>query len=65
MTVLLSATQIPPVSSWGTFHVAYALVAVIYIGYALSLWTRGRRYRREIESAKPLLLIWLMTDVRS
>jgi type VI protein secretion system component VasF len=50
---LLSATQTSPVSSWGTFHVAYALVAVIYIGYALSLWTRGRRCRREIESAKP------------
>jgi len=50
---LLPATQIPPVSSWGTFHVAYALVAVIYIGYALSLWTRGRRYRRAIDSAKP------------
>jgi type VI protein secretion system component VasF len=50
---LLLATQTSPVSSWGTFHVAYALVAVIYIGYTLSLWTRGRRYRREIESAKP------------
>jgi hypothetical protein len=50
---LVPATQIPPVSSWGTFHVAYALVAAIYIGYALSLWTRGRRYRRAIDSAKP------------
>jgi uncharacterized SAM-binding protein YcdF (DUF218 family) len=53
VSVLLSATQASPVSSWGTFEVAYALVAVIYIGYALSLWTRGRRYRREIEAAKP------------
>ncbi len=51
MIALLLATQTSPVSSWGTFHVAYALVAVIYTGYALSLWTRGRRYRREIETA--------------
>jgi len=50
---LLLATQTSPLSSWGTFHVAYTLVALIYIGYAISLWTRGRRYRREIESAKP------------
>jgi type VI protein secretion system component VasF len=50
---LLSAAQTSPVSSWGTFHVAYALVAVIYVGYAVSLWTRARRYRREIESEKP------------
>jgi uncharacterized SAM-binding protein YcdF (DUF218 family) len=53
VSTLLSATQTSPVSSLGTFHVAYALVAVIYIGYTLSLWIRGRRYRREIESAKP------------
>ena len=48
-----SVVQAAPVVSWGTFHVAYTLVAVIYAGYALSLWTRGRRYRRAIESAKP------------
>ena len=48
-----SVVQSSPVVSWGTFHVAYTLVAVIYIGYALSLWTRGRRYRRAIDAAKP------------
>ena len=51
MTALLSAVQGPPVSSWGTYHVAYTLVAVIYVGYALSLWSRARRYRRAIDSA--------------
>jgi hypothetical protein len=46
-------SQTPPVSSWGTFHVAYTLVAAICIGYTLSLWARGRRYRRTIESGPP------------
>jgi hypothetical protein len=45
------AVQSAPVTSWGTFHVAYTLVAAIYVGYTLSLWTRGRRYRRAIDSA--------------
>jgi len=41
--------QAAPVSSWGTYHIAYTLVAVIYCAYALSLWTRARRFRRSIE----------------
>lgn len=53
MIVATLTAQAAPVSSWGTFHVAYTLVAVICIGYALSLWSRGRRYRRAIDSANP------------
>ena len=53
MTALLLTTQDTPISSWGTYHVAYVMVAVIYVGYTLSLWIRGRRYRRAIDSAGP------------
>jgi hypothetical protein len=28
---------------------AYVVASVIYIAYSLSLWTRARRYRRQIE----------------
>jgi hypothetical protein len=55
MIALAQAPQASPVSSWGTFHVAYTLVAAIYLGYTLSLWIRGRRYRRAIDSAKTSL----------
>jgi hypothetical protein len=34
------------VDSGGTFVAAYVIVAVIYVGYALSLWIRARRYRK-------------------
>jgi hypothetical protein len=34
------------VESSGTFVAAYVIVAVIYSGYALSLWLRARRYRK-------------------
>ena len=51
MIALPGPVQAAPVSSWGTYHVAYVLVAVIYCGYALSLWTRARRFRRTIEQA--------------
>jgi hypothetical protein len=51
MTAAIWTAQGSAVSSWGTFHVAYTLVAAIYIGYTLSLWIRGRRYRRAIGSA--------------
>jgi hypothetical protein len=27
-------------------HAAYAAAAIIFAGYALSLWWRGRRFRR-------------------
>ncbi len=55
MIALARIVQAPPVSSWGTYHVAYTLVAVIYIGYSLSLWMRARGYRRALDSArKPL-----------
>ncbi|HEY2163715.1 MAG TPA: hypothetical protein VGH04_06995 [Gemmatimonadaceae bacterium] len=51
MTAATLTAQGSAVSSWGTFHVAYVLVAAIYISYTLSLWVRGRRYRRAIDSA--------------
>ena len=53
MIALVRIAQASPVESWGTYHVAYTLVAVIYCGYALSLWLRVRRYRRAIEQATP------------
>ena len=53
MIALLRIGQAPPVESSGTYHVAYTLVAVIYCGYALSLWSRARRFRRMIEQAGP------------
>jgi hypothetical protein len=49
MTTLLHIAQSPPASTWGTYHAGYTLVALIYIGYTLSLWVRGRRYRRVID----------------
>jgi hypothetical protein len=52
MITLARIVQAPPVSSWGTYHVAYTLVAAIYIGYSLSLWMRARRYRRAVDSAR-------------
>jgi hypothetical protein len=45
---LIHAVQRAPASTWGTFHAGYTVAAVIYVGYALSLWMRGRRYRRAI-----------------
>jgi hypothetical protein len=51
MIAFVAGAQAAPVSSWGTYHVAYTLVAVIYCGYTLSLWTRARRFRRSIEQA--------------
>jgi hypothetical protein len=50
---LFRVAQAPPVSSWGTYHVAYTLVALIYCGYSLSLWSRARRFRRSVEQAAP------------
>jgi hypothetical protein len=50
---LFRVAQAPPVSSWGTYHVAYTLVALIYCGYSLSLWSRARRFRRSVEQAGP------------
>jgi len=34
------------IDSSGTFIAAYVLVAVIFVGYSLSLWSRARRARR-------------------
>lgn len=33
------------IDSSGTFVAAYVLVAVIFLGYALSLWMRARNVR--------------------
>lgn len=37
--------QPPDTAFW--YHLAYVLVAVIYGGYALSLWWRRRRWRSQ------------------
>lgn len=49
--MIASLRALQPVHSEGTYHAGYILVAVIYIGYTLSLWLRARRARRAIESA--------------
>lgn len=35
-----------PPENAGYFHAAYALAAIVYSLYALSLWRRSRRERR-------------------
>lgn len=52
MIALIRAIQ-EPVSSWGTYHAAYTLVAIVYAGYATSLWLRARRYRDAVRRGKP------------
>lgn len=37
------------VDSGGTFVAAYVLVAVLFGGYSLSLWSRARKVRRAEE----------------
>lgn len=32
--------------TWLPYHVAYTLIAVLYGGYALSIWVRARRAQR-------------------
>ncbi len=51
--MIASLAAMQPVSTEGTYHAGYTLVAVIYAGYALSLWLRARRFRRVIDSTRP------------
>ena len=46
-----SAPLAPPPDTALYYHVAYVLVALIYSGYALSLWLRGRRARARLREA--------------
>ena len=36
------------IDTTSTYHVAYAVVAVIYAAYAISLWVRARRLRERL-----------------
>jgi hypothetical protein len=31
--------------TWGPYHAAYIIVAVVYSAYALSIWLRSRKLR--------------------
>ena len=41
-----------PPDTTGYYHVAYVWAAVLYLGYALSLWARGRRVRERLAAAR-------------
>ena len=36
------------IDTTSTYHVAYAVVAVIYVAYSMSLWVRARRLRARL-----------------
>ena len=39
------------IDTTSTYHVAYVLVASIYLAYSISLWVRGRRLRERLAAA--------------
>lgn len=41
----------PPDTS-AYYHAAYAWLAVLYVGYVVVLWSRGRRVRNRIAAAR-------------
>lgn len=40
------------IDTTSTYHVAYVVVAIIYVAYSLSLWLRGRRLRERLVEAR-------------
>ncbi len=44
--------MMPPDTS-AYFHAAYVVAAVLYTGYALTLWRRARRVRERLRRALP------------
>lgn len=40
------------IDTTSTYHVAYVVVAIIYVAYSLSLWVRGRRLRERLVEAR-------------
>ncbi|HTI64814.1 MAG TPA: hypothetical protein VL524_14905 [Gemmatimonadaceae bacterium] len=40
------------IDTTSTYHVAYAVVGVIYAAYAISLWVRARRLRERLAAAR-------------
>lgn len=47
----MMALQASPPDTATYYHIAYTWAAVLYGGYALSLWRRARRVRARLESA--------------
>ena len=41
------------IDTTSTYHAAYAVVAVIYAAYAISLWIRARRLRERLTATAP------------
>ena len=43
------------IDTTSTYRAAYVLVAIIYLGYSISLWVRARRLRERLsaQSAEP------------
>jgi hypothetical protein len=42
--------------TWGPYRAAYTIAALVYAGYALSIWWRAKRVRERREKARDLLL---------
>jgi hypothetical protein len=38
--------------TWGVFRAAYIIAAVVYGGYALTIWLRAKRVREKIAEAE-------------
>ena len=36
------------IDTTSTYHAAYIIVAIIYVGYSASLWVRARRLRARL-----------------
>jgi hypothetical protein len=34
--------------TWGVFHAAYTIAAIVYGGYALTIWLRAKRIRERL-----------------
>ena len=44
----MMSQQSGPPDTTGYYHVAYVWAAVLYAGYAVLLWARGRRVRERL-----------------
>ena len=47
--MMLQGGGVPDTSAY--YHAAYSWLALLYAGYAVSLWVRGRRIRDRLRAA--------------
>jgi hypothetical protein len=38
------------IDTTGTYHAGYAVATIVYVGYMITLWSRARRLRRQLDS---------------